>query len=814
MDSDSAILDQPARTTQRRGGGPHRTVVAVLLLLVVTAGQPCVAAAGEGWPRWRGPAQDGSASSDGLFDPPELGLELVWSRELGSGYSGISVIFGVALTAHTDGDDDVVVALEAATGQELWRYVLGPRYGGHDGSHDGPLSTPVVAEGRVFALAPRGRLVALELLTGDLLWSTDLVADHGAEKPFYGFTTTPLVVGERLVVQVVGEAGAFVALDVVSGEQRWATGSAEASYQSPIRARLAGEDLVLAVGETSVTALGPETGAERWRYDTDETWDGSLGGVVPLDGERLLLHNGRQSRVLRIARESETTTFEVLWTSNGLRANFGAPVYYDGHLYGYSGRFLTCVRASDGETVWRSRPPGGIGLIRVDDHLVLGSREGGVVVVAASPEGYVERARHDLGERASYTAPSFAGGLIFHRDLDRMAVLRPIAQTVQAAEPVPSVQAPRTAFENFVASLEGARNPHARVNAFFASQSRWPIIEGEIVHFVYRGPASDVGLAGSWLPGGKEVSLERVSGTDLYFHTTELPRDSRVDYWLTLDFEDSGPDPRNPRQVAHIRPWGSFDYSELRMPDFVAPAFEAGIEAAAGVFESFELDSAIRGNRRTIEVYRPAGVAESGPLDLLVLVQGEVWQDRGDLPALLDRLAADTGEAPLVAFVGGIEEQPWQETGGVHSHDYAAMLAQELVPALAQRYPLADDAAARTVAGSYDGAVTAILAGLAHPEIFGGVVALSPEWNDDAQRMAAPWLEAEGGAKTRIAVESWHYDANREAGKRSMAEAAETLRHQLGELGFEVAGEERPGGSGWGIWPGRLVEDLAPSIRE
>lgn len=792
----------------RSSASAHRHGLAVLLLGLLLLGTALPALAGEGWPRWRGPSQDGTTSSEGAFAHPELGLEVVWSRSLGSGYAGVSVLFGVALTAYTDGDDDVVVALEAATGNELWRHVLGPRYDGHDGSHDGPLSTPVVADGRVFALAPRGRLVAIDLLTGEPTWEVDLAADLGAEKPYYGFTTTPLILGDVVIVELGGEGEAIVALDVAGGEKRWGVGTGDVTYQSAIAARLAGEDLVLATTEGAVIALDPKDGSEHWRYTPGEDWDGAPSGVVVIPDDRLLLYNGRQTRLLRVGQGSEGATFDELWTGKALRSNWSAPVYYDEHLYGYAGRFLTCVRADDGESVWKSRPPAGLGLVLVDDQLVLGSREGGIVVVAASPEGYVERARVDLAERASYTSPTFAGGLVFHRDLETLAALRPVAAGTEKGSTETAEIAPRTAFERFLASLEGARNPGARVSTFLAAQGRPPLVEGGIVHFLYRGPVDDVGIGGTWLPERQEVSMERVAGTDLFFHTVELPEDARVDYWLTLDFESAGPDPSNPRQVANIRPWSNTSNSELRMPGFEPPPYEAGTQPAGGVFETFELESAIRGNSRDIEVYRPAGLDEEGSHELLVMTQGESWLGRADLPAILDRLAADTGKAPLVAFVGGAGQRPWQETGGAHTLDYTKMLAEELLPALEERYSLAEGRESKTLAGSYDGGTTAILAGLAHPGDFGRVIALSPEWHDDARLMAEPLL-ADPQGKARFAIEHWTFDEHREAGERSMAEAAESLVERLTELGFEVVGAEQPGGSGWGIWGGRLAAHLA-----
>lgn len=87
---------------------------------------------------------------------------------------------------------------------ERWRQVLGPRYAGHDGSDDGPSSTPVIDGGVVYALGPKGLLLALRTTDGTKVWSRDLVAELGAREPRFGFVTTPLALGDLLYVETGG----------------------------------------------------------------------------------------------------------------------------------------------------------------------------------------------------------------------------------------------------------------------------------------------------------------------------------------------------------------------------------------------------------------------------------------------------------------------------------------------------------------------------------------------------------------------------------------------------------------------------------
>ena len=135
-----------------------------------------------------------------------------WRRALGSGYSGVVVADGHAVTMFSDGETDFLVSLDADSGEENWRTAMAPTYRGREGATDGPVSTPAIAGGAVFALGPRGDLMAVRLDTGELIWRRHLVEDLGVAVPHWGFGTSPLPVGDRLIVETGGD-GAVTAFD-------------------------------------------------------------------------------------------------------------------------------------------------------------------------------------------------------------------------------------------------------------------------------------------------------------------------------------------------------------------------------------------------------------------------------------------------------------------------------------------------------------------------------------------------------------------------------------------------------------------------
>ena len=146
------------------------------------------------WPSFRGANCDGAVDSGQNFASDSDGsLKVVWNIPAGSGYSSISIANGVAVTLYSDGKNDVMAAYEEKTGKELWKAAIAETYKGHDGSHDGPIATPAIADGRVFAIAPRGQFVAVDLKTGKTIWEMNLLKSEGAEKPYYGYGSSPVI---------------------------------------------------------------------------------------------------------------------------------------------------------------------------------------------------------------------------------------------------------------------------------------------------------------------------------------------------------------------------------------------------------------------------------------------------------------------------------------------------------------------------------------------------------------------------------------------------------------------------------------------
>ena len=169
----------------------------------------------------------------------------------------------------TSEEVDVVAAFELATGKELWRYELGEKYAGHTGSDDGPIGTPTVSDGIVYALGPRGQLVALALEDGTEKWRREL-NEEDSTVPFYGYTTSPLVMGKQLIIATGGEGHAVTAFNRATGQPKWTKGDDTVSYQTPMLVELGGRQQLLTVTNQFLQGLDPVTGEILWQLQHTE----------------------------------------------------------------------------------------------------------------------------------------------------------------------------------------------------------------------------------------------------------------------------------------------------------------------------------------------------------------------------------------------------------------------------------------------------------------------------------------------------------------------------------------------------------------
>ena len=736
----------------------------------------------------------------------EFGLALAWVRDLGSGYSSVWIANDRVVTMFTAGEIDVVAAFGLESGDEIWRYELGVKYAGHDGSDDGPIGTPTVSDGVVYALGPHGAFVALALADGKERWRRELNEDNSS-KPLYGYTTSPLVVGDLVILATGGEGHAVTAFDRETGEPKWTRGDDTVSYQTPMVVELGGRTQMLTLTNHLLMGLDPTTGEILWQtpHSEGDQQDEAAHPTV-IDERRFLVKYARGARLYTLTDEG----VEEVWQTSAFANTFALPVLVGDHLYGFSGTILTCVAVDTGEIVWRSRELRAFGLASVGDALAILAMDGNLVIVDPSPDGYRELTRAPVMENGNYAVPTFADGMFLVRNLEKMAAVRidrSLAPQVAQAEDAERLLGE---FGAWVASVEalpiGERA--SAVERRFAEVETTPLIEdGGLVHVVWRGEAEDVGVTGDVVPAGQEVGLHRLEGTGLFFRSLQLDPKAQYAYGLIVDFDDPQPDPGCPYTVNN----GFGVLSELRMPEWPAsPHLDApAADVARGTLDQFLFHSEILDNTREINVWRPPGHGRDPEerYPVLVVNHGDNLIRGGLMQNTLDNLVGNR-VAPLLAVF--VPRMSGAEYGGPAAEDFNRFLIEELLPHLDRHY--LTDPEHRAIMGPGSGGVAAVFAALTHPDVFEKAASQSYYPIEPAQTQI-PALIASADPKPELIYVVWsRHDYDLGQGRR----ADDASRELLGLLRagnipvVEQVSDYSPGWAGWRGQDDEILETLFP----
>jgi outer membrane protein assembly factor BamB len=401
-----------------------RLIVAVLLLTF-----PTTALAAD-WPQWMGPQRNGSSPETGLLTTfPAAGPKVVWKVEGGDGYSAVAVVGTRAVTMVQRDKDELVVALDAASGKELWKVRCGPAYMNQYGN--GPRGTPAIDGKRVYAQAASGQFLCLDLEKGDVVWQQNVLKDFQAANITWGLSASPLVDGDLVLAIPGGKGAAVVAFDKNNGQVVWKTGDDKAAYASPIAVTVDGQRQAIFFTAEGVLAVQMNDGKELWRVAWPTEYDVNIATPL-LIGNQLFVSSGEKVGCALFQLKGKEKP-DIVWESRGPKSvmmNYWAnAVGHAKHLYGISGEYnkagdLNCVDLASGKLAWSSPRFGLSSLTLADGHLFIVTKTGDLVVVPATPKGFEEKARAKVLEDGRYaTVPTIANKRMYLRDRKHIVCL-------------------------------------------------------------------------------------------------------------------------------------------------------------------------------------------------------------------------------------------------------------------------------------------------------------------------------------------------------------------------------------------------------
>jgi outer membrane protein assembly factor BamB len=385
------------------------------------------------WPQFGGPHRDFTSDSTGLASAwPSSGPKKLWARPLGEGYSGIAVANGALFTMYRKGDEEVATALDASTGKTLWEYGYKASLGKLAMENgQGPHTTPLIVNDRVYTVGINAILNCLDKKSGKLVWSRDLYKDFpGSTHMDRGYSTSPILYKNTIILTVGGQGHAVVALNPVDGSTVWAKNDLGNSPSSPVLIRVQGQDQLVAflddgghdLAHGLVTGLDPDTGQLLWTHPHKTSWDLNIAMPVWGDDNILVISSayGTGARGLRLTQSGGKTNVHELWRNPRMRIHHGTMVRVGDYVYGSSGDFgpapLTAINVKTGEIKWQDREFPKASFVYADGKFFLVDEDGGVSLAQLSPEGAKVLSKATLLSHNAWTAPSLAGTTLYVRD--------------------------------------------------------------------------------------------------------------------------------------------------------------------------------------------------------------------------------------------------------------------------------------------------------------------------------------------------------------------------------------------------------------
>src|SRR5262245_53521051 len=390
-----------------------------------------VTAFADDWPGWLGPKRDGIWRETGILDKfPASGPKVLWHSPCGMGYAGPAVAQGKVFVADrvlgegtTNPKDpfgkssvrgtDRLLCLDETNGKELWKFDYPIEY--RVSYPAGPRCTPIIDGDLVYWLGTMGDLYVLDIKTGNPVWEKHFLADYGASVPVWGFSSHPLVDGDKLICMIGGpEAPGLVAFDKKTGKEIWSSLSinGDPGYNSPVIFEVNGKRVLIVWRSHNVVGVDPESGKKQWEY----RWEIQAALTAPAarlvnksllfltsfyNGSLLLDIRGPEPKVIWKSKSKAGQAAVMPENTLDLHSIMPAPWIRDDHIYGIcSYGELRCLELLTGKRLWETHAAttgksarwGNAYLIphAETDRVFLFNERGELIIARLTPKGYEE----------------------------------------------------------------------------------------------------------------------------------------------------------------------------------------------------------------------------------------------------------------------------------------------------------------------------------------------------------------------------------------------------------------------------------------
>jgi outer membrane protein assembly factor BamB len=356
----------------------------------------------ENWPQYRGPDRTGIVTEKNLATSwPEAGPKEIWRKPAGVGFASPLAVDGkvYAFYLGEGNTKDVLEAFEAETGKSLWKQAVPTHYAQ---TFPGTRCTPVIDGDRIYTYGADAQLIARNLSDGNQVWTVDVMKESGsverAAGDNWGNSSSPLIDGDWIYVQVREKGNAAVCIDKKDGKVVWKSEAMNGGYASPVMTEIGGAKNLLCFTASHLIGMDPKTGKTLWELNDDWETQYKINAAMPIvhDGKVFLTcwYNNQHCGLYDLNKMTKDGPAKI-WEGKQITSRFQAPILDDGYLYANSEGVLKCVRWSDGKVMWPAKGSSdklvgfGGSIVRFggDKLICINSEIGALSLVKATPEG-------------------------------------------------------------------------------------------------------------------------------------------------------------------------------------------------------------------------------------------------------------------------------------------------------------------------------------------------------------------------------------------------------------------------------------------
>ena len=396
-------------------------------VMILTATTNCGIALAQDWPQINGPTRDGVAEGETLLSKwPANGPAKVWSHTIGQGFAGPVIKDNQLIVFHRPGKDYLVEKLAADTGKLLWNRKLASEYQGGGPDQDlGPKAVPLIHDDRVFLLGTGGNLFCLAMADGKTIWQKNVLSLYKSPSGYFGSGSSPIVIGERLLLNVGGQDAGVVAFDINSGDEIWKAFDDRASYSSPIEVSIDSQKTAVFVTRMHLVGIDPTDGKVLFKTPFGKRGP-TVNGAMPVFANGNLFINsayGVGANWLKLAGDhSAGMSVTSVWANDdSFSSQYSTPILIDGYLYGTAGRedfkngSFRCVEAESGKVMWSQAGVAVGHTLKIGDKLVVLDSGGTLSVVQPDEKKYAGLLSAKVFDGGSRSMPAFANGRLYAR---------------------------------------------------------------------------------------------------------------------------------------------------------------------------------------------------------------------------------------------------------------------------------------------------------------------------------------------------------------------------------------------------------------